>query len=167
MWPRMSWCGTMLLFLAGSFAGMDDTHAFMSCEPLKRLLAHADTGFRQLRGYRDPRLRAWVATYRMSGAARCTIEDIEDTAYYACKWGEGPQSGSDADVYPDLLEFVTRCVSISATSEHSDSSARQSVRFGVTGSRKTVVVEKEESPHSGRLVTLYIIPLGLAEISQE
>jgi len=167
MWPRISSWSAMLLFLATSFTGIDNSYAYSSCEPLKRLLVHADTGFRQLRGYNDPRIRGWVATYRMPGASRCTIEDVEDTAYYSCKWAHDPQAGSVSEVYSDLLQFVTRCLKVSATSEHSDGQDKQSARFGITGSRKTVVVEKSESPSSGPLVTLYVIPLALNELSSE
>lgn len=167
MWPRMSSWSAMLLLLAISFTGIEDSYAFSSCEPLKRLLVHADTGFRGLRGYDDPRIRGWVATYRLPGASLCTIEDVKSTAYYSCRWAHDLQSGSVSKVYSDLIVFVSRCLKVSATSHQSEGQDRQSVSFGIADTRKTIVVEKDESPSSERRVTLYVIPLDLKALSSE
>ena len=164
---RMCVWSTVILFVAISLGGANPSHALSSCVPLNRLLGYADSGFRQLRGYRDPRISGWVATYRMPGAARCTIEDVDDTAYYLCQWAQDPKAESDSDVYADLIQYVTRCLKPAETSEHSEGQDKQSVRFGIAGARKTVVVEKIESPRSGRLVTLYVIPRALKELSSQ
>ena len=114
MWSRLTLSGAMLLMLVVSPAGVGTSHAGVSCAPLKRLLDYTDSGFRQLRGYFDPRLKSWVATYRMVGASICTIEDIENIAIYSCKWTHDPQNSAVPEAYADMLQSVTRCLAISA-----------------------------------------------------
>ena len=148
---------------AGPGAG-GDAHAAASCEPLRRLVSLADTRFDRLRGYRDPRLRTWVATYRMPGASLCTIEDDAHGAIYTCTWRSDPAADTASATYEDLLRQVDACLDVRGDGAQAVDAATSVARFGIAGARKSVLVTKRESPGSPHLVTLEIVPLALEEI---
>ena len=103
---------SLLAFLAFALA-TSDAQASGLCQPLKRLLVHAESNFQQLRGYFDPRLKTWVATYRMPGAYRCTIEDFERIAFYSCKWMHDASTTSVSGAYTETVDAITQCLNIS------------------------------------------------------
>lgn len=167
MWSRPCFWIGMLLVLGVSPTGIRDSYADSSCVPLNRLLGLADTQFKRLRGYYDPRFRKWVSTYRMPGASICTIEDAENIAYFSCKWMHDPQAGTVPDAYADLLQLVARCLNIQDTSEHDPGPEQHVTRLGVAATRKTVVVGRSESSSGGHFVTLDVVPIGLNDFPGE
>jgi hypothetical protein len=167
LWSRYSAYGAAILIFSVYATYMSNSYADSLCQPLKRLLVHADTDFRQLRGYFDPRLQAWVATYRMPGAHVCTIEDVDDIALYSCKWRHDPQAGSVSEAYANMLGSVTNCLNVSDSSQHDHGSDRQSTRLEVSGTRKTIIVERNESGRGGYHTSLNILPLGLKDFPAE
>ena len=146
--------------------GLEKAYAVGSCEPLKRLLVLADTQFKRLRGFYDPRFQAWVATYRMPGASICTIQDAGEIAYYSCKWTHDPKAGTVPEAYRVLLQQVTRCVDVRASSQHDTGPDTQVTRFGIAGAQKTIVVGKSESTSGGHFVTLNVVPVGFERMGQ-
>ncbi len=144
--------------------GLDGALAAGSCEPLRRLVSLADTRFDRLRGYFDPRLQAWVATYRMPGASLCTIEDDERAARYSCAWPSDPAAGTAGATYDTLLAQVDACLDVRAAAALPAEPDLSTARFGIVGARKSVVVSKHESPDRPHVVTLDIVPLSPEEL---
>lgn len=167
MWSRTASWLAILVALTLSPVAMGDAYADVSCQPLKRLLVIAETQFRRLRGYFDPRLQSWVATYRMPGASLCTIQDTEDVAYYSCQWVHDPKADTVPEAYTGMLRLVTKCLDVRGSSQHEPTPDSQVIRFGIADSRKTVVVGKSESPADGYFVTLDIVPIGLEDFPAE
>ena len=140
---------------------ISNAHAVSLCSPLKRLLVHADSDFQQLRGYFDPRLRTWVATYRMPGAYGCTIDDFEQMPTYSCKWMHDEKSGPASEAYSDIVHSLSRCLNISGSTEHDDGEGRHSTQFRISGSRKAVIVEQNESGSGDYTLRVKVLPLVL------
>jgi len=161
-----SWVVTLVVLTLSPVA-IGDAYADVSCEPLRRLLVLADTQFKRLRGYFDPRLQSWVATYRMPGASLCTIQDTENATYYSCEWVHDPSASSVSENYAGLVRLVTRCLDVRGSNQHEPTPDSQVIRFGIADSRKTVVVGKSESSADGYFVTLDIVPIGLKDFPAE
>ena len=157
----------MLLAVVVFALAASGAHASGLCHPLKRLLVHAESNFQQLRGYFDPRLRTWVATYRMPGAYRCTIEDFERIAFYSCKWMHDASSTSVSEAYTSTVDSITNCLDVSGSTQHEQGQGRYSTRLGISGARKSVVVEKNESGSGDYTLSVNVVPLALSEFPSQ
>jgi len=167
MRPRTHAWIAMLAVAAAAAVDPGGARAATACVPLHRLLQLADTRFNRLRGYFDPRLEAWVATYRMPGATLCTIQDTERAAYYTCRWVHDPKAGTAESTYDDLRKQVTTCLDVGASRELETAPDAQVTRFGVAAGRKTVVVGRHLPADGDHVVTLEVLPLALGDLPGE
>lgn len=141
--------------------GAGEARAAESCVPLQRVAAMADSGFQRLRGYFEPRLQGWMATYRMAGAAHCLVREADGVATYACTWRHDPAAGTAADAYRALMQQVTRCLELRGSSRQDLGRDGEVTRYGLAGSGATVAVGLTPSASAGDLVTLEVVPRDL------